>query len=162
MTAGATPMRTSVRAKVASGPHGGDVAGSEQAEAARPDVSGDAGDDGLGQFEEQAEEVDQGLRVGWVAQVGSGAEGVAGVGEDDGSYGVVLAAPVEGVAEFGDEGGGEGVAVGRGVEGEGGDPPVVGVSDEVCHRRSLSSRRSVFPEATRGTPSMKVTWRTRL
>ena len=64
MTAGATPIRTSVKAKVASGPADRDVARAEQAEAARPHVPGDPGDDGLGQLDDLPQQGDEGRRVG--------------------------------------------------------------------------------------------------
>lgn len=42
---------------------GRDVAGGEEAEAARADVSGDAGDDGFAEFDDLPQEPDQGGRV---------------------------------------------------------------------------------------------------
>ncbi|BFO22468.1 hypothetical protein SHKM778_88560 [Streptomyces sp. KM77-8] len=87
------------------------------------------------------------------------------MGEDHRADAAVLAGVGERAGEFADEGGGQGVAALRGVEGERFDAPRAGAADQ-GHEGSLcaarSSRRRIFPEAARGTPSMKVTWRTRL
>ncbi|GEC08671.1 hypothetical protein SSP24_63260 [Streptomyces spinoverrucosus] len=124
-------------------------------------MSGDAGDDRLGQLHDLAEEGHQGVGVRWVAQVGAGAERGAGVGEDDRADVAVLGTFSERVGEFADQCGRQGVAVGRGVEGERFDSPRAGAADQ-GHAPSRRRRRSILPEAARGTPSMKVTWRTRL
>ncbi len=138
--------------------------GGDEAEAARADVSGDAGDHGFGHLGDLPEEADQGVRVGRVAQVGARAEGVPGVGEDDGAHAGVLTRLGEGGGEVPDEGGGEGVAVVGGVEGEGLDAPRARAGDVGGrgHCCSLSARRRILPEVARGTVSTKVTLRTRL
>src|SRR5690606_18101056 len=144
---------------------GGDVAGGEQAEPAGADVPGDPGDDGPGQLDELPQQAHQRVRGGRVAQVGPGAEGGAGVGEDDGADAGVPPGRGQRAGELADEGRGQGVAALRGVEREGLDAPVTGAGDqghEGSLRAARSSRRRIFPEAARGTASRKVTCRTRL
>lgn len=121
ITAGARPRWVSVKAYVDFGPAAAMSQTPSSPRPCGPDVAGHAGEHGLGQLGDLAE---QGQEVGGGAgglEVGPGAEGVAGVGEDQGPDPWVRPGGGEGGAGRGDELCGEGVAVGRGVEGEGGD-----------------------------------------
>ena len=121
--AGATPTRTSLKANVLAAPRHGQVRGGDEAEAARPGMPVDPGDDRHRALDDGGEDVGHaaGRRRAALGEVGARAEHRARPGEHDGAHLGVARRVTQRPVQLARGGGRQRVAVGRRVERQGAD-----------------------------------------